>query len=300
MSVDHDIPDDILAPQDEPCNVPQLAADINRLAAVIGTMAPRRNANYDTVAGVRMEFLDCNIYEFTNAFNSPEGQALVTVKCRHCDEMIECRKIVSPFVACDPCIARVTREHKVKMYREYWEQVCPENYRDTKIDHPNFPLAIWKDVKAQDKATSSQSWFCFGPSGEGKTRVAFLLLKAALFRGQRVGVLWPEKLSTLKSRFDTKTIDRYAEYDVLLCDDTLLTACLDSALVGAVKELCDMRMRHKRPTIWTSQIGEAEVAAGKQYGDAKPADIERIAALMRRLRESCTVVSFAKPDGQSF
>lgn len=273
----------------------QLARDINRLAGLVGNLSPSRTVAYDSIATTTMDFLDCTMTEFVNAFNSEVGQETVRAKCRHCDTMIECRRIVSPFVACDPCIARVKNEQLIKMYREYWEQdyICPANYRNTDIRHAGFPTALWADLKAKDKAKPDQSYFLFGPSGTGKTRVGFLLLKAALFRGKKVGVLWPEKLEMLKSRFDTKTMDRYAEYDTLLMDDTLLTACLDSKLVNSVKELVDIRMRNKRPMIVTSQIGGDEVKGGKQFGDAKAADLERINALIRRLREACTVVSFA-------
>lgn len=274
----------------------QLARDINRFAGLVGNLNPTRTVAYDSIATTRMDFLDCSMVEFVNAFSSAEGQETIRIKCRHCETMIECRRIVSPFVACDPCIARVKNEQLVKMYKEYWEQdhVCPANYRNTDTKHADFPKAIWADLKAKDKATPDQSYFLFGPSGTGKTRVAFLLLKAALFRGKKVGVLWPEKLEMLKSRFDTRTMDRYAEYDTLLLDDTLLTACLDSKLVNSVKELVDIRMRNKRPMIVTSQIGGNEVKGGKQFGEAKAADIERVDALIRRLREACHVTSFAK------
>ena len=43
---------------------------------------------------------------------------------------------------------------------------------------------------------------------------------------------------------------------------------------------------------------EKEIAEGKEFGEAKDADLERIRAILRRLRDSCQVVSFASGEDQ--
>ncbi len=274
----------------------ELEKDIVRFTDAIGLMNPKSSSRYDTLGEtVFPDWLGgCRIGDLPAIMADPYTQELVSVKCNHCETMIECRRIVSPFVACDSCIERIQHDEKINMYAGYWKQVCPANYRETNIHREGFPLAIWKEVQQLDKATPGQSFFLYGPTEAGKTRVAFLLLKQALLRGERVGVLWPEKISTLKTHFKTDVFDHYASYDRLLLDDTLLTACRESEMVDLVKMLVDVRMREKRPMILTSQIGEEGVQDGKQYGEVKSTDLERIAALMRRLRETCTVVPFVK------
>jgi len=246
------------------------------------------------VAQCTLDFFGCDMATLARVIASPEAQALVTVKCHHCERMLETTKINSAFVACDECIERHTYKEKMKRYRAFWEATVPERYRETDLNHADFPKAIWEELKATDTANPGGSYFLFGPTGTGKSRLAVLLLKQALLRDQHIGILWPEKLSTLKSSWETTTFDKYAAYDVLLFDDTLLAACREAKLVEVLKQLVDVRMRHNRPIIVTSQIGEAGVVSGKEYGDAKEADIERIGALIRRLREYCKVIPMAK------
>lgn len=247
------------------------------------------------------EFEGTQIANLSELISDPYSQELTTVKCNdgmhiraRCETLVECRRIVAPFVACDTCIARIAKEDLAKIHKASWERICPERFRKTDTTHADFPRAIYADLKAGDP---KQSLFLFGPTGYSKTRVGMLMLKRALLRGLRVGVLWPEKLRMLTSGFDTVAFDRYAEYDALLMDDSLLTACRESKLLDTVKLLLDVRMRHERLTIFTSQIGsEDEIAQAKDFGEAKSADLERIKAIVRRLRESCRIVSFAKVE----
>ncbi len=300
--------------QQEPeANVPQLAADINRFAAVIGSLNPHRTAGYDVIADVRLDlFGDCMVKNLAMTMDLPENQELVTVQChagerQHpdgtlkrpiCTTMIETTRFNSAFVACEACIARHHREEKQKMYGDYWESICPASFRKTDTTHTDFPRAIYADLKAGDP---KQSLFLFGPTGSSKTRVGVLMLKRALLRGRRVGILWPEKLHLLGKGYDNSLFDKYAEYDDLLMDDSLLTACRESKLLDSVKMLLDVRMREERPTIFTSQIGsEDEIASAKEFGEAKSADLERIKAIIRRLKEFCVVKNFAPIKGKSF
>jgi DNA replication protein DnaC len=228
---------------------------------------------------------------------------LTKVKCndgRHvrarCETVVECTRIVAPFVACDACRSRIAKEDLAAIYQKTWERICPERFRKTDTTHADFPRAIYADLK---KGDPKQSLFLFGPTGSSKTRVGMLMLKRALLRGRRVGVLWPEQIHLLTKGYDNAMFDRYADYDDLLLDDSFLTACRESKLLDTVKLLLDVRMRHERVTIFTSQIGtEEEIASAKEYGEAKTADLERIKAIIRRLRESCVIVSFAQVDPQ--
>ena len=257
-----------------------------------------RSDRYRTIRSLEhkeMDFFGCSISNLAAVLADPYSQEVIEAKCHHCDTMLQCRRIVSPFVACDPCIEKHVHDEKMKRYQKYWEHVCPERFRETDLNHVEFPKAIYAELKQLMTANPSQSFFLYGPTGSCKTRLGMLLLKRALLNDRHVGVLWPEKLATLKESFgETKTFDRYAEYETLLLDDTLLTACREPKLTETLKQLVDVRMRHNRPFIITSQIGEEGFKSGKEFGELKEADIERISALVRRLREECKVVSFAK------
>lgn len=292
-----DIPDDIVPPKEfEP-----LERSIARLADAIGLLHPDRRHRVEEIDGVRLTipgWPEMNAHVLAEFVKLPACNEVILAKCNHCDAQVETRRMVAPFVACDPCIERIISGEKLAANRDIWERICPERFRQTDVNHPDFPKAVYEDLKKT--AGTKQSLFLFGPTGSSKTRVGMLMLKRALLRDQRVGVLWPEKLHLLTKGYDNALFDRYAEYDALLMDDTLLTACRESKLLDTVKLLLDVRMRHERVTIFTSQIGtEDEIAGGKEFGEAKPADLERIAAIIRRLRESCVVVSFA-PVAKSF
>lgn len=269
-----------------------LPQSITRLADVVGLLNPRGSQRAREVATVPMDFFGTSMEHLAAIIASPHAQEEVEAKCHHCDAMLTTKRIIAPFVACPDCIARHEQEERLKRNRSYWKTICPERFRDTDTAHADFPKAIWDAVKRDD--AGGQSYFLIGPSRKGKTRVAFLLLMRAMMRDQFVGVLWPERIQSLKSNFDTVIFDRMAAYDVLLFDDALLTACRDPKQLETIKQLLDVRMRHNRPSIFTSQIGEAGVRSGKEFGDLKEADLARIDALIKRLREDCKIISFAE------
>lgn len=206
---------------------------------------------------------------------------------------VRCARYFSEVSACQDCRDKWEETQGAQRLTKHWEKICPKGYRDTDRTHAGFPKAQWEALTNPERWNGQQSLFFHGPTGKGKSRLAFLMLWRAMVANRWVGVLWPEKLRSLGQGFDSTTFDHYAAFDVLLMDDPLLTACRESKLVDSVKMLIDVRMREKRATILTSQIGtEEEITQGKEFGDAKVADKERIAAILRRLKESCRVISF--------
>lgn len=284
----------------------KLAVDFQRIVNVIGDVAnPNRSSNVPHVSNVRLDFFaGVPLHSLAALIAAPYSQEVIDAKCNHCETVLQCRRIVAPFVACDVCIQKHADETMIERHRKYWESICPKRFLETDTKRPDFPLAIFNAEKKRLAENPSQSFFLFGPTGSCKTRVAMLLLKQNLhWWNKRVGVLWPEKVRMMSQGFETTVFDNYAAFDVLVMDDVLLTACRESKLVDSVKQLIDVRMRENRPFIITSQIGtEEDLTEAKEFGDAKNADQERIKALLRRLREECRVVSFAtaKPkEGES-
>lgn len=242
---------------------------------------------------IELDLFGCSMGNLVDVIKSDYANEIVDQQCHHCTTVVQCTRFIAAFVACEVCIKKNQLEELKAKHLKRWEAICPERFRTTDLLHKDFPRAIYSKAKAEDP---TKSLFLYGPSGACKTRVAFLLLKQAILRDQFVGVLWPERLSTLKTNFETATFDRFAEYELLLLDDVLLTACREPRLLDTVKQLIDVRMRHNRPSIITSQIGEEGIKSGKEFGELKTADIERIDALVRRMRQDCTVISFAKAE----
>lgn len=240
------------------------------------------------------DLADLTIGNLADLHRRPEQpmRELVDAVCSQgCGAQFQCERWVSQITACDECCAKAREADAMARAKKHWEKICPKGFRDTDKQHAGFPkvqlaqLADWK---------ADKSLFLYGPTGQGKTRLALLMLKRAMMQNHWVDVLWPDKLKSLTQGFDSATFDRYAAFDVLLIDDPFLTAGRESKLVDVLKNLFDVRMRESRTTIFTSQIGtEDEIASAKEFGDAKDADVERIKAIVRRLREDCQVISFA-------
>ncbi len=249
------------------------------------------------LGSLTVDIFDVSLNCLSDVIFSPQAQKVVKAPCRQCGCEVQTIAINSPFVACDPCIEKHKKDERTNRHREYWEKICPERYRNTDVKHAAFPKAIWETIKTDYDQHPKQSWFLYGPTGSAKTRTAMLLMKRALHRHDaQVHAIWPEKLAMLlKQSYDEREsyFDRMAKMPVLLLDDALLTACRESKLMDAIKLLFDARMRAELPTIFTSQIGnEEDLAGGKEYGEAKAADLERIKALLRRLKEECKIVPF--------
>jgi DNA replication protein DnaC len=234
--------------------------------------------------------------------NNPEHEA--NARCsfpcsQGCGTYIEGTYFFSHLTACDACRDKAEKADKLNKARIYWEAICPAQFRDHTKTHPKFPKAQYELTKAY---CGQSSLFFYGPSGSAKTSLAMWLLKRCLVRyNQHVAVLWPEQLKATK-QVGTKIVEwvqQWGRYDLLLIDDGLLAAANDSRCTEAFKDLLDYRMRYRRHVIVTSQIGGDDMTeqAGK-FGKDTKADKELIAALVRRMRETCEVVSFAQAKPQ--
>lgn len=207
----------------------------------------------------------------------------------------KCMAYFSEVSACDECRAEYLKLIQEEAQRNHWEANCPEDFRDTSTKHPSFPRDIHKSLADW---LAGESLFLYGPSGAGKTRVAILLLKRALLNGYTIGFLWPEEMKDAAKSLDRlKRIHWFGRHDVLLMDDALLTGAQDEKIADFMKDLIDYMMRHKRVFIVTSQIGGDDyMEQANKFGNLTKTDKERIEALLRRLRDKCRVVPFAKPE----
>lgn len=226
----------------------------------------------------------------------PDFAQEIGIRCQHCDKnWFMGHLFLADKMGCVPCCEKWEADIIMHQQKALWESNCPKELRDTDINHEKFPLAIYRSLKGYD---GTKSLLLYGPSGEGKTRTATLLLKKALLKGKSIGFLWPEELTSYaKSNFDRlKQIHALSKYDVLLMDDALLTGAQDERVASFLKDLIDVRQRHQRHTIITSQIGQTDYKEqADKFKNMTAADKERVAALLRRIEEGFETVAFITP-----
>lgn len=273
-------------------NVPALGRSIVRLADAIGQLNPRRGGRILEIGQMQ------EIQTFAAIARITNPNEMHAADCPHCGVSTSVANVVLQVApeswACDACRAKAEKEEKNNRARKLWEKICPELYRQTDVNHADFPKAVLEEVLALDP---TQSLFLYGPTGACKTRTAMRIVRHHVIKGQSVAVIWPHQLRTLQQGYDNSRFEDAENVDVLLLDDALLTACRESRLVDTVKMLVDARMMKMKRTIITSQIGtEDDLKDGKEFGEAKSADLERIRALLRRIREKFRIVPLVKAD----
>lgn len=221
---------------------------------------------------------------------------LVEVECsQQCGVIIKAHRLFAALTACEACCAKKEKEDQLAKAKTYWESICPPSFTDTNKSHAGFPKAQYEATKSY---AGEESLLFFGPTGTGKSRLAMWLLKRCLARHHKhVGVLWPEQLKSVKTSHERlELVQKWGRYDLLLMDDSLLTGAQDERITDFLKDLLDYRMRYNRHQIITSQIGGEEYKAqADKFENITAADLKRVDALLRRLREVCRVVSFAEP-----
>lgn len=224
--------------------------------------------------------------------NHPKRQ-IVECQCSECGAPLQAMAFFSQVTACDDCRTKYEREEKLNSFRDYWESICPPSLRATDRTHRDFPKAQFDLLK--DWNFSKQSLFFFGPTDKGKTRLAVVLLRRALLRDKKPGILWPEDFKALKfSREPDKAVKKWGSYDVLLLDDALMAAAGNEMLCDILKDIIDYRQRYERPTIITSQIDGTDMKEStEKYKNSTSTETERIEAIMRRIRKSFQIVAFA-------
>ena len=146
-------------------------------------MTTDRTGKTQEFGSIRVDFFECSVPAMAIAFASAEARELITVTCNDgkwpkrpiCNAQVRTTKLNAAFVACDDCIKREKEKADAERHRNYWHRICPERFRKTDENHPDFPRAIYREIQSEER-----SLFLFGPTGAAKTRVAMLLLYKAI------------------------------------------------------------------------------------------------------------------------
>ena len=196
---------------------------------------------------------------------------------------------------CEPCSHRDAIAdgqklvEKSKLCREQtWRRICPPDYLDTVPSKLPFPMKLnsviaWK--------YGPKGLLLHSPTGAGKSRCAWMLLKREWEAGRTVkslnasaGLTYAEKYSRSPDEVGL-WIDRLCQTDLLLLDDVFkskLTDSFESALFTIVMH----RTEHKLPIIVTTNDNGDSLLQRFSPDRGEP--------FVRRIKEFCTLISFAK------
>lgn len=181
-----------------------------------------------------------------------------------------------------------------------WAALCPPGYQGTRWDHPGLSPALtelahqwWPRWDAVECGLG-----LWGRSGVGKTRCAYTILRRLHFAGFAVKAVdafafsravqdqWADDAAT--RRHARALLQECQHIHILLLDDLGKERMrADSAVPAALHEMVEIRKRHRRPLLWTSERTGAELAPffGSNYAEG----------LLNRIREISHIVEATPP-----
>ena len=236
-----------------------------------------------------------------------------TAACRTCGRDFDAAVCMSPFspgsvlarqLHCDRCVAAererqaqgraaAAREKAERDLEEAWARICPTAYR-SRLEGGQTDVARiealpwWPEISAHP--IGPMGLILRGPTGAGKTRCMFRLLRAYHVQTPR-----PRIVAMTAGEFDrgardaggdftlSKWFDRLAGADALFLDD-VGKGKWTASTAGQFWELVDARTKDGKPLFITTNL------SGRTLVDHLGLGPDIGEPLLRRLRESCKVV----------
>jgi DNA replication protein DnaC len=197
-----------------------------------------------------------------------------------------------PFLVCYRCddADREEAERRRKVY-DRWCSICPEDYRE--VDRARLPRPdLLQTVLAwePDYQVGRVGLFLVGQSYQGKTRTIYQRCRKDLRDGWKVRVFRPTEFGNeVSAQSGENTIGRWARelvenWDVVLFDDfgkERFTERIEAELFGIIEN----RFAQRQRIYFTSNEDSKALCA-------KFIDAQRAAALINRIKERCTVITF--------
>ena len=224
----------------------------------------------------------------------PEATAIT---CAECGTLFELPyATLAKFVrVCPTCSERHAFEDQrqavlsaKRLRAERWRNICPQEFLESSAHRLPHPDRLERLLKWR---YGPRGLMLHGPTGAGKSRCAWLLLKREFEAGRTVGALNSTAGLTYAAKYgDSATevarwIDRLTGVDLALLDDVFKCKLTDS-FEAAVFTIINERTEHRLPIMVTTQD------TGRTLLERLSPD--RGEALVRRLREFCE--DFPFPD----
>ncbi|MCM1296919.1 MAG: ATP-binding protein [Muribaculaceae bacterium] len=287
----------------------------------------------DVLVGIVETQCEVNGIADPRRFLDPDNEPK-PVSCPHCGAPMHHHKIMQedtfvcwvpiPGPCENPECQRLAAEEKAR--REHWERVMqfkqdlprigiPPEYLDATsknfmLDGPRAnlkkPLKIVTDYAnnfAEGHADGKGLYLC-GPWGSGKTHMAVIAARGALWHGRKVRfVSSVDLVRELKDSFDHggtgETMAPYKNATLLVIDD-IGKEYASAIVLNMLAEIISTRYAHRRPTVFTSNYMlrtdnpnqmDLQAALMRQGGG-----LDNAGAILSRIKSRCKVVPVIAPD----
>jgi DNA replication protein DnaC len=190
-------------------------------------------------------------------------------------------------LCCDKCCEAWNYKRRVEECADIWKRWLRENaerYEHFSTDHEDFNHKAYKILKKQPV---SKNVILFGPTGTGKTFLMLQQMKRALWSGRMPCVLWADQLKKMtRGTPHWREAQQYEQAGILGIEELFGEDSAREAYTSFVRNLIDIRLRLRKPTIITTQLKSKDLAGemGK-YDNETKADVERRNAILRRINE---------------
>lgn len=178
---------------------------------------------------------------------------------------------------------------------EYFLKICPKLYQNS--DMARLPRqAEAKKVLAWEY--NPTGLFLIGPSGTGKTRAMWMLLKRLILEQENYQrlVFFQGAIFALKASkaygdpdFTEQWLEKMAKIPLLVIDD-IFKGKMSEAQETAIYTILELRASDMVPTILTTNTGGELLL--QRMTDAGRED--RGPAIIRRIKDFCTIINFGK------
>jgi DNA replication protein DnaC len=188
--------------------------------------------------------------------------------------------------ACEEKEATHKRDRDLDRLKTRWASLCPDIFKST--DFAGLPCQMAAKRVLEWKFGHS-GIILHGPTGMGKSRSAWLLLKKLHFEGKSIVALNSLAALTYASLYSKSTADveRWVQSlifcDVLMLDDIFKVKLTDS-FESIIFSVIDQRTEGGRPMIVTAN-DTSETLVNRLTAD-------RAEPLLRRLKEFCSPITF--------
>jgi len=175
-----------------------------------------------------------------------------------------------------------------------WNTFCPELYRQTDMKRLPYPTAATKAIDWLYREGAPPGLLLHGPTGSGKTRTAFIVLRKLYDEGKAVrvymaGEFGPAVGQAFRDGHGAKWLEAISTCPILLIDDLGKSKLTERAATTLFTTIENRHARNKATIITTQYLGGM---LADRFGASTGA------AILRRLREGYTAISMGRAQSE--